>query len=112
MLEDLYARAVVIDNGKEKIAMLALDICLFENHSIAERIIERVCEYTDIKKDNILVCATHLHTGAPIKNDTYLKADIPYIDMMARLAADAVTLANLRMKKMTAKYALKWELQW
>ena len=86
--------------------MLALDICLFENHSIAERIIERVCEYTDIKKDNILVCATHLHTGAPIKNDTYLKADIPYIDMMVRLAADAITLANLRMKKMTAKYAL------
>ncbi len=49
--------------------------------SISADIIKRITEYTDIKAENILVCATHLHTGAPVATDTFLKADEVYIEM-------------------------------
>ena len=38
VLADLYARAVVIDNGKEKVAMLALDMLGLDKHKHAELI--------------------------------------------------------------------------
>ncbi|MBR5507986.1 MAG: hypothetical protein IKV88_08075, partial [Clostridia bacterium] len=103
VLADLYARAVVIDNGEEKIAMLALDMVGIDKH-ISSGIIDRVNEFTGIKKENILVCATHLHTGAPMKTWGFLKADAPYVEMMIRLAADSVTLADRRLTKANAKY--------
>ncbi len=105
VLADLYARAAVIENGKEKVAFLTLDICGFYAERITPGIIKRITEFTDIKAENILICATHIHTGAPLNNDTFLRSDEPYIDMMIRLAADSVTLASLRMKEVTAKYA-------
>lgn len=104
VLADLFARAVVIDNGKEKVAMLALDMLGLDKH-ISGGIIDRVNEFTGIKKENILVCATHLHTGAPIRELAFLKPDKAYVEMMIRLAADSVTLANKRLKPVTAKYA-------
>ena len=70
VLADLYARAAVIDDGNEKVAMIALDMCGATDY-IANGIIERAHEFTGIKKENILVCSTHLHTGAPTMEDTY-----------------------------------------
>lgn len=104
VLADLYARAVVIDDGKEKVAMLALDSCGVKAE-VTNAIIERAHEFTGIKKENILICATHLHTGGPTGKDTFIQPDQPYIDMMVRLAADAITLADRRLKPVTAKYA-------
>lgn len=106
VLTDLYARAAVVDDGKEKVAMLALDMC-GTTAAISNAIIDRINEFTGIKKENILICATHLHTGGPVglAVETFTKNDNEYENMMIRLAADAVTLANLRLKPMTAKYA-------
>ena len=106
VLTDLYARAAVLDDGNEKVAMLALDICGV-TAAISNAIIERIHEYTGIKKENILICATHLHTGGPVglAVETFTRDDKEYEKMMIRLAADSVTLANRRLKPMTAKYA-------
>jgi len=104
VLADLYARATVIDDGKEKVALLALDIGGLKP-DMSEAIINRAHEFTGIKKENILICETHLHTGAPIATDIFVKPDKPYVDMMVRLAADAITLADRRLKPVTAKFA-------
>ena len=103
VLTDLYARAAVVYDGKEKVAMLALDMC-GTTAAISNAIIERVNEYTGIKKENILICATHLHTGGPVglAVETFTRSDKAYEEMMIRLAADAVTLADRRLKPMTA----------
>ncbi|MBR5506785.1 MAG: hypothetical protein IKV88_01925, partial [Clostridia bacterium] len=84
--------------------MLALDMCTV-NSKMTNAIIERAHEFTGIKKENILICATHLHTGAPTDKDTFIEPDMPYVDYMIRLAADAITLADIRLKPVTAKYA-------
>ena len=104
VLADLYARAAVVYDGKEKVAMLALDMCTV-NSKMTNAIIERAHEFTGIKKENILICATHLHTGAPTDKDTFIEPDLPYVDYMIRLAADAITLADIMLKPVTAKYA-------
>jgi len=104
VLTDLYARAVVVENEKEKIAMLALDV-VGVNKQVTDKIIDRIHEYAQIKKESILICSTHLHTGGPVSSDTFLHADDAYVEMMIRLSADAVTLAAKRMKLVTAKYA-------
>lgn len=105
VLEDLYARAVVFDDGKETVAMLAVD-ALGVHAALTEKILDRASEYAGIRKENILVCATHLHTGGPVEPDTLIKEDAPYLDMLSRLAADAITLAQRRMEPVTAKFIM------
>ena len=74
--------------------------------ALTEKILDRASEYAGIRKENILVCATHLHTGGPVEPDTLIKEDAPYLDMLSRLAADAITLAQRRMEPVTAKFIM------
>ena len=60
--DELYARALVFDDGTTKAAILACDIICLPNELAAE-VREAVEERTGIPAANVLVCATHTHTG-------------------------------------------------
>jgi hypothetical protein len=61
--DSLYARALVVENRKnEKVALLTVDICKLPKESIT-MMREYIASHSDIKEGNILIHATHTHSG-------------------------------------------------
>ena len=58
----LYAKAAVFSDGNEKIAFLMLDM-LFVYTDERDRIYDRIEMHTDLKRENIIIFATHTHSG-------------------------------------------------
>ena len=95
------ARALVIDNGTEKIAFLSVDHLGFD-HAMVERIRERVNKATAIAPDHLFVMSSHTHSGGgaylelfPILAGRY---DAKIRDAYSERAARAVIAACQTMK--------------
>lgn len=64
VLDDLYAKAVVLDDGKTKAAMVVCDLIGLPRAVVVEA--RRItAEKTDIPASNVMISATHTHT-APV----------------------------------------------
>lgn len=90
--DSLYARAIVARDTKgNKAALLTLDICYLFKESV-EVMRNYIASKTDIQKGNIMISATHTHSGP--------KADIanPKAREFLLRASGAVILANERLK--------------
>lgn len=106
VLDRLYARAVVVKHGEEKIAILSVD-GLHPKTDLCDAIAKRVETYTNIPRKNLMIAFTHSHTAIPFRfeevafgNDEIVAESIKgYADVFIRLVADCVTLADLRLKK-------------
>jgi neutral ceramidase len=86
--DSLYARALVASNTRgEKVAILSVDICYFMNETV-EMMRSYIASEIEIKPENILIHATHTHSGP--KSD--LRA--PGAEAYLKKAASAVILAN------------------
>lgn len=105
--DELYAKAAVFSDGKEKIAFLMIDK-LFVSTKERNAIYERIEANTDIKKENVILFATHTHNGGTALKWSPHNSEIDdkYIEMLEMRAADAVTLANKRLKKATLRYGM------
>lgn len=101
----LYAKAVVVENEGETVAILSVDTCVIPP-DMHDPVTKRVYEYTGIKPSNICICSNHTHTGAPVFDDPTVncKADAAYKDVFMRLSADAVILAYKRLDEADAKF--------
>lgn len=101
----LYAKAVVINNGKETVAMVVIDSCEIPK-GYHDAVTKRVYEYTGIKPENVTVMVNHTHAGAPTtpNNDVGGYVDEGYVRNVFFLAADCITLAYRRMEKCKIKY--------
>ena len=116
IIGELCARATVFDDGKNKAAIVVLDISeFFPNITMGVR--KLASQWTDIPAENILVCATHTHSSAKVidHDDPYDTGGVmieyeklsdetqAYLDMLCRYAASAVFLANSRRKPAIGK---------
>jgi len=65
VLDDIFAKAMVLDDGKAKAAMVVCDLLLLPRRMVIEArwIIE---EKTGIPASNVMISATHAHTGPAI----------------------------------------------
>lgn len=63
--DSLKARAVVIEEDDEKIAICVLDTLVIQSRKFVKEIREEIEKETGIKKENILISATHTHSGGP-----------------------------------------------
>ncbi len=65
VLDDLYAKAIVLDDGKTKVALATCDLIGLSRPIVAEarRIISAE---TGIPADNVMISATHTHTGPTV----------------------------------------------
>jgi neutral ceramidase len=63
--DSLYARAIVAeDENGNKAAVMTVDICYLPRNTV-EFMRKYVASKTDIKAENILIAATHTHSGPP-----------------------------------------------
>lgn len=90
--DSLYTKAIVASDKKGmKAAMLTIDICLLPKEPV-EFMRAYIASKTDIKPENIMISATHTHSGP--KSDL----DSPKAKEYLTKAASAVVLANERLK--------------
>ena len=97
ILDKLYARAFVTDNGEKTLALVVIDACGI-TADIADRIRERVAEYTPISPECVMVMATHAHGAGPTLNwgEEVVRGE-EYINMLVQKAADAIYVAYQKM---------------
>lgn len=96
--DELYAKALVFDNGLEKIAIITTDtIGVSRKHT--RRIRALIEEKTGIPPENVLICSSHTHSGPSLSRVWYLPGelgaeDASYTDVFCRKLAGAVQMAN------------------
>jgi neutral ceramidase len=88
--DDLYAKALLIDNGTDRIVLVACDLVRMPKAAVedARRRIER---RLGIPADHVLISATHSHTGPKLSGES--------IALLARRIADSVVTANGNLKE-------------
>ena len=93
--DSLFARAIVAKGPDgEKVAVLSVDICFFSREAI-EMMRNFIASESGIKAENILIHATHTHSGP--KSDL----DAPKAEQYLKKAASAVVAANQKLKPST-----------
>ncbi|MCX7427481.1 MAG: hypothetical protein NTW96_17865 [Planctomycetia bacterium] len=95
VLDDVYAKAAVLDDGKTKIALVVCDLSgvpvgiVFESRRI-------IAEKTGIPADHVMISATHTHTGpSPFGSGPYVKQLPPWIAQAVQQANDRLTAAKI-----------------
>ena len=71
VLDDLYAKAAILDDGHASVALVACDVIGLTRSAVVEarRII---AEKTGIPADHVMISATHTHTGPVVIGDSTL----------------------------------------
>lgn len=95
---DLFARALVIDNGQTRVALVSVD-----NIGIPSTLADKArAQVKGISPDNILIGVTHTHSapdayGFPDGKGGHT-ADLAYLDMMCAKIAEAVNEAQDKLQ--------------
>ena len=95
--DELFANALVIDNGSVKFAMVSCDVLSIGN-TLRDRIRLLIAQETDLNPNYMLLCGTHTHTGPAVVGALGTDADEAYRDWFVKAVAGAVKIANDRLQ--------------
>jgi neutral ceramidase len=96
VLDPLYARALVLEIGKERIAIVSLDLGRAPTRQSTEAIRAKVKKACDI--DHIFLVASHTHHGPVLELDNWPDAKKPYVRVLEQKLADVIGEAAKAMK--------------
>ena len=102
--DELFAKAVVIDNGTTRIAIITCDLIAIPE-KVADAAKARIAERCDIPTAHIMVNATHTHTAVAIADLLGVDEDPGYTEWVPLKIADAVELAVWRLKPARVGFA-------
>jgi len=112
VLDDLYAKAAVLDDGRTTVAMVTCDLIGLTRPLVIEarRII---AEKTGIPADCVMISATHTHTGPVVIGESELddmtsggsRLSRDYAEQLPKWIAQAVEQANGFRKPARISYA-------
>jgi hypothetical protein len=111
--DDLFARTIVIQQGSERAALVALDLIRIDVE-LVEQARQRVQATTKIPGAHVMVSATHTHTGPEINARSARHADMDsandlshqYAEGLPALIAESVRLAEAALQPARALVAL------
>ena len=105
ILDPLYAKALVLDDGQEKIALVSVDL-LWVPLEITNEIRRQVQEKIGIPQENIMICGTHTHFAPKIDRiaKTWPDADVAeidesYVQVLKKKIFDSIMLAEKDIKE-------------
>ncbi len=98
--DDLYARAITVSQGDQHVALVVVDLIHVQLEDVA-RVRSIVASRTPIPAENVMVAATHTHTGPVTSNRPGFTRDEAYMQTWAERSADAV--CNAFAKRVEAK---------
>lgn len=93
--DHLYAKALVVEHEGKTVAFIGLD-CIYVPPAVNTAIRKRIQHVIGIPPEAVMVSATHTHTGGPVLDCTFLKADEDYLAFLGEKGADAAILAYHR----------------
>ena len=91
------AKALVIDNGATRIAIVTCDLIAIPE-KMANAAKTRIADRCGIPPEHVMVNATHTHTAVAVANLLGVDEDADYTDWVPLKIADAVELAVWRLK--------------
>jgi len=104
IFDDLYAKALVLDNGKNAVAIISVDL-LWIPPQITSKVRAIVKDKTGIPEQNVLISATHTHFGPRLFSRTKLgpdnpdnKVDADYVRTLVKKMANSVFIAHKNMQ--------------
>jgi hypothetical protein len=92
VLDDLHAKAIVLDDGRTQLALITADVLGFEAESTAA-VRHLVEETTGIPGSQVMLCVSHTHSGPAILWRGIDPCDREVLAIVERQAAGAVRLA-------------------
>jgi neutral ceramidase len=100
MLDPLYAKALVLENGQSKIAIVSADL-LWVPLKMTNEIRQRVQEKLGIPPQNVMICGTHTHFAPKIDriakdwpDAAAAQIDESYIQVLKKKIFDSIMLAD------------------
>ena len=102
--DELFAKAVVIDNGVTRIAIVTCDLIAIPE-KMANAAKARISDRCGIPASHVMVNATHTHTAVAVANLLGVAEDTDYTDWVPLKIADAVELAVWRLKPARVGFA-------
>lgn len=116
--DDLFAKAVVLDDGSTKAALVVCDLISLPRSTVLEAR-RLVAESTGIPGTNVMLSATHSHTGPVLARDSALD-DVTgahntlcrdYIRRLPQLIAESVQQAHTRRSAASVSTAKQQEAE-
>ena len=89
VVDPLHARALVIGDGSETIALVIVDSCMLPT-SLCDKVKHLVSKEIEIPNDRILISATHTHMAPSAMLCLGCPADDPYVQYVPAQIAKAV----------------------
>ena len=91
--DDTFARGIVLDDGENRLAIVVSDLCMIYREQLDEAKL-RANKYTGIPVENMLMSATHTHSGGTACSVFQSDPDPDYLTFLSERIADAVIRAN------------------
>jgi neutral ceramidase len=108
ILDELYAKALVLDDGTNTLVIVSCDLLYTPLEEIAGPARKIITEKTGIPEQNILICATHTHSGPEVftKSKFRTPGDTPppaidrsYLDTLVKKIAGSALIAYKDMRQ-------------
>jgi len=104
IFDDLYAKALVLDNGSNAVAIISVDL-LWIPPQITRQVRAIVTDKTGLPGQNVLISSTHTHFGPRIFSRMKLgpeaadnKVDADYVRTLVKKMANSVFVAHKNMQ--------------
>ena len=91
--DDLFCRCVVFEAEGERIALVSCDL-ISVGVELVQRAKESVCDRTGIPASNVLICATHTHTGPETRAGRCVPTHEAWLEALPERIAETVTRAS------------------
>jgi neutral ceramidase len=108
ILDELYAKALVLDDGTNAVVIVSCDLLYTPLEEIAGPARKIITEKTGIPEQNILICATHTHSGPEVFTKSKFRTpgdtppppiDRPYLDTLVKKIAGSALIAYKDMRQ-------------
>ena len=105
--DELFAKAMVLSDGTTTVAIVSADLLYTPLEEITGPVRATIGEKTGIPPQNIMVCATHTHSGPEVFTRSKIPAegrlpasqiDQSYLQVLVRKMADSVLIAHQNMQ--------------
>jgi neutral ceramidase len=94
--DEMYARSVVLDDGKTRLAIVVSDLCMIYRETL-DKAKARAFQITGIPVENMLMSATHTHSAGTACSVGQSDPDEEYLKFLSERIADAVARANNKL---------------
>lgn len=91
--DDTYAKGIVLDDGETRLAIVVSDLCMVSRETLDEAK-KRASQVTKIPVENMMMSATHTHSGGTACGVFQSEPDEDYLKFLSERIADAVIRAN------------------